>query len=226
MKKYFFSSILPIVLFSLCANAQNCPFDNTFYRDLTPASSGTTASDPCVFGGDLITVNVTQGEMYNFSTCVTTTLDLTMTLYDNAGTTILATDDDGCGPFAGPATFTWTATYTGTVNLLVDEFPCNSGTNCINLDVTWQETLGTTDDFVFDQVSMYPNPTSKVVNINVKNLEEAIRLKVFDVNGSLLYTKHILQSKLIQLELNAPTGLYFVELSSKGQKSIYKLIKK
>lgn len=225
MKKCFFS-VITIVLFSLCTNAQNCPYDNTFYRDLTPSSSGTTVSDPCVFGGDLVTVDVIQDELYDFSTCVTNTLDITMTLYDNTGTVILATDDDGCGPFAGPATFTWTATYTGTVNLLVDEFPCNSGTNCINLDVTWQETLGTSDDFVFDQVSIYPNPTSKIVNIKLRNPQDDMHLKILDVTGSVLYTKHILQSNFIQFELNAPTGLYFVELSSQGQKSIYKLIKK
>ncbi|PTX58389.1 putative secreted protein (Por secretion system target) [Kordia periserrulae] len=224
MEKCFFSTIA-IILFSLNVNAQNCPFDNTFYRDLTPPSSGATVSDPCVFGGDLITVNVTLGETYDFSTCSTNTLDLTMTLYNTAGTDILATDDDGCGPFAGPATISWTATYTGTVNLLVDEFPCNSGTNCITLDVTWQETLGTSDDFVFDQVSIYPNPTSEVVYINLRDLKDAVTLQIFDINGRVLHTKRILQSKVVQFKLNAPTGLYFIELRSEDRKSIYKLIK-
>ena len=117
--------------------AQNCPYDNTFYVDLTPSGPGAVANDICVWGGDLITVGVVAGETYIFSTCVTTTVDVTMTLYNTAGTVILATDDDGCGAVGGPSVITWVATFTGVANLLIDEFPCVSATNCINLDVTW-----------------------------------------------------------------------------------------
>ncbi|MCH2023238.1 MAG: T9SS type B sorting domain-containing protein [Saprospiraceae bacterium] len=136
MKLRFTIFFIFFYLFGPTAQSQNCPFDNILWTDLTPSGPGMTATDACVFGGDLITVSVISGETYVFSTCGTTTVDVTMTLYNTAGTVIQATDDDGCGNIGGPAIITWIATFTGVANLLIDEYPCLSGTSCINLDVT------------------------------------------------------------------------------------------
>jgi gliding motility-associated-like protein len=133
--KTILNSFLLLILTAFALQAQPpCPYDNAIYTDLTPIGS-TTNSDACAWGGDIITVNVVSGETYEFSTCGSA-LDVTMTLYDATGTTVLASDDDGCGTVAGPSLITWTATFTGTVHLLIDEYPCASATNCIPIDVT------------------------------------------------------------------------------------------
>jgi hypothetical protein len=128
------------LLFILLIVAQNfsfgqCPFNNAFYRDLTPAGPGLTASDACVFGGDLVTTNVIFGETYVFSTCNNVPLlwDSQLTLYNAAGTVALAYDDDFCATYSQ---ITWVATYTGIANLVIDEYNCMSNSTCMNLDVT------------------------------------------------------------------------------------------
>jgi len=113
-----------------------CPDDNNFYVDLTPAGLGLTATNTCVWTGEYATASVISGENYLFSTCATTGVDVNMTLYNAAGSVFIATDDDGCGTAGGASVINWTATFTGTVNIVIDEFLCTASSLCVQVDVT------------------------------------------------------------------------------------------
>jgi len=110
------------LIIGFTANAQ-CPQDNTFSLDATPACPGTmTVSN--VNGGSYYTVNVIAGNVYTFTTCGNTAFDTQITVYNGAA--VVGYNDDDCGV---QSTVTWTATFTGTVDVLVDEFSCsNTGT--------------------------------------------------------------------------------------------------
>ncbi|MFT4525653.1 MAG: hypothetical protein ACI85F_001808, partial [Bacteroidia bacterium] len=112
------------------ADAQ-CPNDNTFYLDLTPIGCPGSNSSTCVWGGEYVTVNVIAGNTYTFSTCGDPAFDTQITLYTSGGA-FLAFDDDGCGL---QSTITWVATFTGIVNVLVDQFPCDYNFTCITLNI-------------------------------------------------------------------------------------------
>ena len=122
------------IFFLLCylTGSSQCPFDNTFLFDATPPCPGTFTVG-CMNGGEFLTVNVVAGNVYTFSTCNLTTVDTQLSLYDQSGTTVLAFNDDGCGL---QSNIVWTATTTGTVNLLLDEWPCSNSGTCIDLEVT------------------------------------------------------------------------------------------
>jgi hypothetical protein len=69
-------------------------------------------------------VNVTAGNIYTFSTCGVAAFDTQITVLN--GLTVVGSNDDACGL---QSEVTWTATFTGTVNVLIDQFNCqNSGT--------------------------------------------------------------------------------------------------
>jgi len=108
-----------------------CGFDNVFYTALTPPCPG-TATAPCIFGGEYVIVDVVAGNVYTFSTCGSFAFDSQITLYDDTGTLVLGYNDDGCGV---QSTVSWTANYTGQVQVLVDEFFCADFPVCMTLTV-------------------------------------------------------------------------------------------
>lgn len=127
--------LLSLILagFATMAGYGQCAFNNTFYIDATPPCPGTMTAG-CVNPGEYVSVNVIAGNTYEFTTCGGTLFtDTELTLYDAFGFTVIDYNDDDCG---AQSTITWVATFTGTVNLLLDEFPCSSSASCVDIDVT------------------------------------------------------------------------------------------
>jgi hypothetical protein len=151
MKNIYF--IVVCLLISSIGFSQNCPFDNTFGGNIVPTAVGVTISETCVNPGKYIVVTVTNGSTYELSTCNTTGIDVTMTIYDVNGLNILATDDDGCGPANGPSTFTGTVNFDGVILVLLDQFPCLHANSCITLDVTLISGVGCTPSTGTDVVT-------------------------------------------------------------------------
>ena len=98
---------------------------------VTPNCPGTTTIS-CVQGGQYALVNVVAGNTYTFSTCGAT-FDTQITLYNNTGGPSIGYNDDACGL---QSTVTWTATFTGQVRVLVDQYFCTNGTTCAPLEIT------------------------------------------------------------------------------------------
>lgn len=85
-----------------------------------------------MFAGEYITVNVTLGNTYIFSMCLGGVGDTQLSLYDESLTPI-AYSDDWCGLLSE---ITWTATYSGAVYLLLDQFPCTDLFSCNQVSIT------------------------------------------------------------------------------------------
>lgn len=113
-------------VFAQCAN------NNSFWEDITPFGVGFTATSTCMYAGEYCTVDVCSGAQYIFSTCGDAGYDTEITLYSSTGTW-LGYDDDGCIP---ESYLVWTATFTGTVYVLLDEYPCLSNATCTYLSCT------------------------------------------------------------------------------------------
>ncbi|MBI2968660.1 MAG: PKD domain-containing protein [Bacteroidetes bacterium] len=108
-----------------------CAYDNTYYT--TPAlSCPGSATAACVFGGEYITVNVVAGNTYTFSTCGVAGFDTQLTLYQSGGGGSLAYSDDACGL---QSSITWTATFTGSVDVLLDQYNCSNNATCQPIDI-------------------------------------------------------------------------------------------
>lgn len=141
MKNLYFSKAIlcVLMLFALLAATGNntfaqCANNNVLWTDLTPGGVGQTASTGIMYAGEYCTVTVCSGAQYIFSTC-TNTYDTQLTLYSSTGT-YLGYDDDGCGTFAGPSYLVWTATFSGEVWILLDQYNCVSNSTNTTLSVT------------------------------------------------------------------------------------------
>jgi len=120
---------LILVINSLTVRSQ-CAQNNTLIGTVTPPCPGTSTTS-CINGGQYINVNVVAGNDYTFSTCGNTAFDTQITVYN--GATVIGYNDDDCGT---QSTVTWTATFTGVVSVLVDEYNCSNTGLCTDLDVT------------------------------------------------------------------------------------------
>lgn len=114
--------------------AAQCANNNTLLSTYTPICNGVSAvATNCIQGGQYLAVNVVAGNIYTFSTCGNTAFDSQITIYNSTGGGSLGYNDDGCGT---QSTVTWTATFTGVLWVLVDQYSCANNTTCIPLNIT------------------------------------------------------------------------------------------
>jgi len=124
-------------MFFTSAKAQ-CPNNNTLGGDLTPLTTGNTQQTNSALAGQYFTVQVCNGTNYTFTTCGDNDFDTQLTLYAATGGTALAYNDDGgCGV---QSLINWTANFTGTVWILLDQYFC---TNVSGAGMTLRVTQNT-----------------------------------------------------------------------------------
>lgn len=129
----YFLIITLLSLWPISNLSAQCAFDNFYYTDATPPCPGNN-SVFCTFGGEYLSISVVQGNVYEFSTCGNAAFDTQLTLYGEA-LQLLGYNDDFCGL---QSLISWTATYTGEVFLMLDQFPCLDNATCMDVLVTCQ----------------------------------------------------------------------------------------
>ena len=130
MKKIYLT--LCLLSLSIYAGAQCTATALYPSLSVTPTPAWTDISS-CNFAGEYALVNVTAGNLYEFSTCAangsTITFDSELTLRTNTGA-LIAYSDDYCGT---QSYVSWTATYTGQVQIHLHEYSCLSNLICSNI---------------------------------------------------------------------------------------------
>lgn len=123
--------IFLLIIVKLNVEAQCSNFD-TQYPFATQSTTSTTLVQvsSCVYGGEWSVYSVTSGETYTWTTCGGAAFDTQLTLWDNAHNISYAYNDDDCSL---QSTITWTATFTGTVHLLLSEYYCLDNSDCMTI---------------------------------------------------------------------------------------------
>ncbi len=133
VKKILFNCLVLLIFAQLKVQGQ-CANDNTLLMSYSPACTGSPETiTSCIQGGQYVAVSVVAGTVYTFTTCGNTAYDTQITIYNSSGGGSLGYNDDNCGL---QSTVTWTATFTGTLWVLVDKYFCTNNTVCIPLLVT------------------------------------------------------------------------------------------
>ena len=87
----------------------------------------------------------------------------------------------------------------------------------------------TVQDNEFEGLSVYPNPTSGVVNIKSSNNLNDVKISVHDISGKLISTLNKTQISTNQIKVNISnlsTGSYFITIENDTYKSTKQIIKK
>jgi hypothetical protein len=172
--------LLTAAFFSTNQALAQCAFGGTYWANATPSACPGTNTQTCVWGGEYVLVNVVAGNTYTFSTCGGAAWDTQITVFNNANGTVVGYNDDACGL---QSTVTWTATFTGTVRVLLSQYNCNANTSCATLTIncaagatpppvcgsTVYDTGGPTGNYANNQnyaVTYCPTNPGEVVTLN------------------------------------------------------------
>jgi hypothetical protein len=119
---------LAIIFFVLCHvhSFGQCNNNNTYDGSFSLSSEGDSGTISCVRGGRYYTLDVASGETYEFSTCGGD-WDTYITLYSDSDGSLIAFNDDYCG---WQSFISWSASFTGTVRVLIDEWDCTGYNSC------------------------------------------------------------------------------------------------
>jgi hypothetical protein len=125
-----------LVFFNSNAKAQ-CTNCNSNYPGGTfsTTSSAWSTVGTNIYGGEYAYYNVSIGSTYKWTTCGLASYDTQLTLRQgsNCGGAFLAYSDDFCG---AQSQITWTATFTGTVTVLLSQYNCSN--NSTNTRIDWK----------------------------------------------------------------------------------------
>ena len=115
----------------------------------------------------------------------------------------------------GETSSSLTPTLYGGYTCITTNGSCDGVSNEIVIGVT------SIQDQAFVNVSIYPNPTNNVLNINL-GTDEVTAIRLLDLNGKIV---RILDVKEQEFDMNPyARGMYFIELLNEKQRSIVKIV--
>jgi subtilisin-like proprotein convertase family protein len=130
--------LILISLFGILGNVWGqCTNCNSNYPTGTFSTTSSTWTNVAanIYGGEYAYYNVSIGSTYQWQTCGVASYDTQLTLRQgsNCSGTYLGYSDDACGT---QSQITWTATFTGTVTVLLSQYNCSNNTT--NTTVQWR----------------------------------------------------------------------------------------
>ena len=106
--------------------------------------------------------------------------------------------------------------------IVYDSDLCSGDT--VFFDVTYLPNVGIVDNGKSMIINVYPNPTLGNVSIDLANQLKEVQITLYDMYGKLVYLNKYQDSKLIELSLDAPPGIYYLDIKSGERSSRHKII--
>ena len=118
----------------------------------------------------------------------------------------------------GAVNQTYLPTLNGNYAVEINNGSCTEISSCINFSSL------TMDDFLTENLSVYPNPISSILKIENLKIEE-LEITVYDILGKVIST---IESKKEYIEINLEkesAGIYFITIASRSKSSTFKMVK-
>lgn len=173
-----------------------------------------------------IETHFVEGDSLNgkFKFIVTDTTGITQTIFDITGFTYhpLDPNPNGIQSFNPMKLYTF-GPY---INAMADSNKCL----CLYWDdlKLWKDNVVSvpTAKESLQSITVYPNPTSNKVIINLGTFYESIDVKLSNMLGQELYSSTLINKEKIELEINGRSGFYIIEiLTPTGEKRTIKVLK-
>ena len=76
-----------------------------------------------------------------------------------------------------------------------------------------------------NEVMVYPNPTNGRTNFDLGEFCQSANVEVFDICGKLVMQKQYNNTQILDIDITAPVGVYFVTVTTANKRETLKLIK-
>ncbi len=189
--------------------------NNTTYT----ASGSYTATVTNVAGCDsVVTLNLT---LETVDTAVTVS-GIVLTAQSNSGYTYQWVDcNNGYSPVAGETAATFTPTANGNYAVIITDTTTGcADTSACNLITT----VGVFESTARELVA-YPNPTKGAFTLNLGAVEAAIGITITDMTGRVVQQHRFYNRQFLNLSIDEPTGVYFLQVEYSNNHSMIKLVK-
>ena len=125
--------------------------------------------------------------------------------------------DSNYKPIVGATSYWFLATLPGDYACIVTRGSCVDTSDCININPAGIE------ENKLNKFSVYPNPSSDIINIKSKDNLFIEELTILDVSGKVILKKN--KSSIVNIE-NFDSGVYLLKLKTSNGISTIKFIKK
>lgn len=95
-------------------------------------------------------------------------------------------------------------------------FSINCGNTCSTVGIEETSNLAT---------SFYPNPTTGIVNIDLRETKSNLKATLLNSLGQVVYSKNYPSVNYINLNIDSPKGVYFLQLESEREIQTLKILK-
>jgi hypothetical protein len=172
---------------------------------------------PNVAGCDsVITVDLTINLV---DITVDNTLLPTLTANQTGATYQWVDCDNGNAPISGEMGQSFTATANGNYAVEVTFNSCTVTSACENITgVGVKETAN-------NVVSIYPNPTNGLVNINLGSNNSTLNYSISSIEGKVVETGKTSTNNITVDLSNESKGVYFIRINTENTSTVYKLIR-
>jgi len=173
---------------------------------------------PSTSPGVWYVMSVDASSFYSLSTCNNTNFDSKISIYSGTcgNLTCLDANDDGDNCADGSSEIEFTG-IDGDLYVLVHGFGSEEG----NFTLTAECAIGLDELNIDNAMTMYPNPTSGMLNIRFADVTSSspVYLSVFNVNGQEVFTQSALalnQGEIRNIDLSSLAGGLYTVLVSNG----------
>jgi len=130
--------------------------------------------------------------------------------------------DDSYAIIPGETNQSFTATNNGNYAVEVTQNSCVDTTECTSII-----TNSTYGNYLDNEISIFPNPTNRNTFIEFSEIQENIKVELLSILGQRIETSIAKNTKLFEVEINQPTGLYLIRVTGKhGKQVVFKVLKK
>ncbi len=128
--------------------------------------------------------------------------------------------DNGNAPIEGENNQTYTATIDGNYAVIVSENGCTDTSACFFVNST--DIIENTFEH---NISLYPNPNDGSFSIDMGNVYSAIVVTIMSPDGWIIQRIKSNNVQIIDLKLDAPSGIYLTTISSEKGRAVFKIVK-
>jgi hypothetical protein len=101
----------------------------------------------------------------------------------------------------------------GSYAVILESGICKDTSACYIINMT-----NNIDEFLLSEISVYPNPASNGLTIELEEEFNTINVQFLDANGRTLFNNVYLQTSVINLNFDYASGIYLLIINSEGNR--------